>query len=51
MFMKNDKFSRVKYEKFLIERNITATYFEKMYSEQETKRIFFSLHNSLKSFK
>ena len=43
MFMKNDKFSRVKYEKFLIERNITATYFEKMYSEQETKRIFFSL--------
>ena len=43
LFMKDGKFSRAKYEKFLIERNIPATYFEKKYSEQEIKRLFFSL--------
>ena len=37
-FMKNKKFSRVAYEKFLLESNITAVMFEKNLLEQEKKR-------------
>ena len=40
LFFKNGKFSRTKYEKFLLESNITAPAFEKNIVEQESRRQF-----------
>ena len=42
-FSDNDKFSRTKYEKFLIERNIGAVEFEKILKEETTKKLFVQL--------
>ena len=42
-FLDNDKFSRTKYEKFLIERNISAVEFEKILKEETTKKLFVQL--------
>ena len=40
LFLKDKKFSRTKYEKFLLESGVTAPTFEKNISEQESKRQF-----------
>ena len=42
-FLDNDKFSRTKYEKFLVERNISAIEFEKILKEETTKKLFVQL--------
>ena len=42
-FLDNGKFSRTKYEKFLIERNISAVEFEKILKEETTKKLFVQL--------
>ncbi len=42
LFIKDGKFSRTEYEKFLIKSNITAPAFEKNISEQESRRQFLS---------
>jgi len=42
LFFKNNKFSRTKYEKFLLESNITAPSFEQNIVEQESRRQFLS---------
>ena len=42
LFLKDGKFSRTEYEKFLIKSNITAPTFEKNISEQESRRQFLS---------
>jgi peptidyl-prolyl cis-trans isomerase D len=42
MFYKDDKFSRTKYEKFLIKSGITASQFEANIAEQEKRRQFLS---------
>ena len=42
MFYKNDKFSRIEYEKFLIKSSITAPQFEANIVEQEKRRQFLS---------
>ena len=38
VFFKDDKFSRIEYEKFLLKSNITAPAFEKNIAEQEARR-------------
>tara|TARA_B100000029_G_scaffold306071_1_gene298950 strand:+ start:71 stop:1489 length:1419 start_codon:yes stop_codon:yes gene_type:complete len=38
----NDKFSRIKYEKFLLEQNISAPYFEKRLKDRELKKSLFN---------
>ncbi len=43
LFLKNNKFSRTEYEKFLLKSNITAPIFEKNIVEQESRRQFLSL--------
>ena len=43
LFFKNNKFSRVEYEKFLLKSGVTAPSFEKNIIEQERKRQFLSL--------
>ena len=43
LFFKDDKFSRVEYEKFLLKSGVTAPSFEKNIIEQEQKRQFLSL--------
>ena len=43
IFKKDNKFSRTKYEKFLLERNMPATYYEQEFSKQEIKKLLFSL--------
>ncbi len=40
LFFKEDKFSRTKYEKFLLESKVTAPTFEKNIAEQESRRQF-----------
>ena len=40
MFSKNNKFSRIEYEKFLLKSGITANLFERNIAEQEKKRQF-----------
>ena len=40
LFFKNDKFSRVEYEKFLLKSGVTAPSFEKNIVKQESKRQF-----------
>ena len=42
----NKKFSRLKYEKFLLENNITASEFEKRLRKRELERILFSYYGS-----
>ena len=42
LFFKNEKFSRIKYEKFLLENNLSAPLFEQNIIEQEKKRQFLS---------
>ena len=42
-FLDNDKFSRTKYEKFLIERSISAVKFEKILKEETIKKLFVQL--------
>ena len=42
-FLDNDKFSRTKYEKFLIERNISAVEFEKILKDETLKKLFVQL--------
>jgi len=42
-FLDSDKFSRTKYEKFLVERNISAVEFEKILKEETTKKLFVQL--------
>ena len=42
LFYKNDKFSRIEYEKFLIKSGITAPQFEANIEEQEKRRQFLS---------
>ena len=41
-FFKNDKFSRIEYEKFLIKSGVTAPQFEANIAEQEKRRQFLS---------
>ena len=43
LFFKDNKFSRTKYEKFLLESNVTAPAFEKNIVEQESRRQFLEL--------
>jgi len=43
LFFKDNKFSRTKYEKFLLKSNVTAPLFEQNIIEQESKRQFLSL--------
>ena len=40
-FIQNGKFSRTKYEKFLLENNVTAVQFEKKLKEETIKKLFF----------
>ena len=40
LFFKNEKFSRIKYEKFLLENNLSAPLFEQNIIEQEKKDNF-----------
>ncbi len=42
LFFKDNKFSRTKYEKFLITSNVSASMFEQNIAEQESKRQFLS---------
>ncbi len=42
----NKKFSRLKYEKFLLENNISASEFEKRLRKRELERILFSYYGS-----
>ena len=42
----NKKFSRIKYEKFLLENNITATEFEKRLRKRELEKILFNYYSS-----
>ena len=42
----NKKFSRLKYEKFLLENNITASEFEKRLRKRELEKILFSYYGS-----
>jgi len=42
LFFKDDKFSRIEYEKFLLKSNVTAPSFEKNIVEQESRRQFLS---------
>ncbi len=42
----NKKFSRIKYEKFLLENNITASEFEKRLRKRELEKILFSYYSS-----
>ena len=41
-FLKDDKFSRTKYEKFLLKSGLTAPQFEANIVEQEKRRQFLS---------
>lgn len=41
-FKRENKFSRVEYEKFLLKNNITAINFESIFSKQEKKKQFFN---------
>lgn len=38
-FIENEKFSRTKYEKFLLSNNITSLFYEKTFEEQEIKSL------------
>ena len=40
----NKKFSRIKYEKFLLENNITASEFEKRLKKRELEKILFNYY-------
>ena len=42
MFSKNNKFSRIEYEKFLLKSGITANLFERNIAEQEKKKTVFN---------
>ena len=42
----NKKFSRLKYEKFLLENNITASEFEKRLKKRELEKILFNYYSS-----
>ncbi len=42
----NKKFSRIKYEKFLLENNITASEFEKRLKKRELEKILFNYYSS-----
>ena len=44
-FDEEEKFSRVKYEKFLIENNMTAPMFEKQFKSNELQRELFKYIN------
>ena len=43
VFFKNEKFSRIEYEKFLLKSNVSAPAFEQNIVEQESKRQFLAL--------
>ena len=43
VFFKNEKFSRIEYEKFLLKSNVSAPSFEQNIVEQESKRQFLAL--------
>ena len=45
-FDENNSFSRLKYEKFLLENNITASEFEKKLRKRELEKILFNYYSS-----